>query len=195
MATAIATSSSASTVRLEELMPSVYQELRRVAAAELSSGRGRGNVTLQPTSLVHEVYLRMWRRGLRFDDRRHFFFVSTRAMRDILLERARLKGRRARLARDARPSGGSVVSIELPSDVDRTLDLLALDEALRKLERYDDSLAEVVMLRFYGGLAVEEVAEVVGRSLSTVKREWAFARTWLRREMGEDPAASVGAGQ
>ena len=172
-------------------MSSAYHELRRVAVAELSSGRG--HVTLQPTSLVHEAYLRMSRRGVRFDNRRHFFFISTRAMRDILLERARLKARRSRLTRDARPSGGCVPDVELPSDVDQTLDLLVLDEAMRKLERHDDALAEVVMLRFYAGLGVEEVAGVVGRSVSTVKREWVFARTWLRREMGG--ATSAGAGQ
>jgi len=171
------TASPAGGISVDELLPAVYDELRSLAASQLGRAARQPHLTLQPTSLVHEAYLRMSRRGLSFEGRRHFFFVAARAMRDILIERARRHGRR----------GQRLEIADVPEAADggasRDVDLLALDEALRDLERHDPVVSEVVMLRFFAGLEVNEAAELVGRSPRTVKREWAFARAWLRRSM------------
>ena len=157
-----------------ELLPEVYAELRRLAAVltvKLQPGQ-----TLQPTALVHEAYVRLVRnQDPGWEGRRHFFGAAARAMREILIEQARRK--------DSRKRGGDARRVELseglaliepPAD-----DLLALDEAIEQLRAERPHLAEVVLLRYYTGLSVEETAEVVGRSVSTVTREWRFARAWL----------------
>jgi RNA polymerase sigma factor (TIGR02999 family) len=156
------------------LLPDVYTELRRLAAA--LSTRLRPGQTLQPTALVHEAYLRLvGHRDPGWEGRRHFFGSAARAMREILIEQARRKGslKRGGGARRVELSEGLAV-IEPPAD-----DLLALDEAIGRLQEERPHLAEVVQLRYYAGLSVEETAAVVGRSVSTITREWRFARAWL----------------
>jgi RNA polymerase sigma factor (TIGR02999 family) len=156
-----------------ELLPEVYAELRRLAAALTT--RRRPGQTLQPTALVHEAYLRLvGRRDPGWEGRRHFFGAAARAMREILIEQARRKRSRKHGggARRVELSEGLVL-IEPPAD-----DLLALDEAIGQLQTERPHLAEVVQLRYYTGLSVEETADVVGRSVSTVTREWRFARAW-----------------
>ena len=173
-----------------ELLPKVYAELRALAAA-LTSQLQPGQ-TLQPTALVHEAYLRLVRgQDPGWEGRRHFFGAAARAMREILIEQARRKaavkhgghGRRVELAE-------GLAVIEPPAE-----DVLALDEAVQQLQEQDPRLAEIVLLRYYTGLSIEETAEVIGASLSTVKRDWRFARVWLAERLGGDlPAAGEGGG-
>lgn len=160
---------------LQRLAPVVYDELRMLAAAQL--GRERPGHTLQPTALVHEAYLRMvGGEHTPWEDRGHFFRAAARAMRRILIEHARSRGRKKR--------GGGRVRVPLealgPPSWDDPDRMLALDEALRRLEGQDPRSAEVVQLRYFAGLSVRETAEALGTSERTVKREWAFARAWLR---------------
>jgi RNA polymerase sigma factor (TIGR02999 family) len=157
-----------------ELLPELYAELRRLAAALTT--RLRPGQTLQPTALVHEAYLRLvGGRDPGWEGRRHFFGAAARAMREILIEQARRKGSRKRGGGACRVElSEGLALIEPPAD-----DLLALDEAIRQLQAEKPHHAEVVLLRYYTGLSVEETAEVVGRSVSTVTREWRFARAWL----------------
>src|SRR5262245_26139075 len=165
-----------------ELLPVVYAELRRLAAvltAQLPPGQ-----TLQPTALVHEAYLKLVRdRDPGWQDRRHFFGAAAQAMRQILVEQARRKGslKRGGDGRRLELTEGLAL-IEPPTD-----DLLALDEAISQLQARDPRLAEIVQLRYYTGLSVEETAGVVGLSVSTVTREWRFARAWLASRLGEAP--------
>jgi RNA polymerase sigma factor (TIGR02999 family) len=162
-----------------ELLPEVYAELRRLAAAltvKLQPGQ-----TLQPTALVHEAYLRLVRnQDPGWEGRRHFFGAAAQAMRDILIEQARKK--------DTLKRGGGSRRVELaeglaliapPAD-----DVLALDEAVGLLQAEKPLLAEIVMLRYYTGLSVEETAGVVGRSVRSVVRDWRFARAWLAGRLG-----------
>jgi RNA polymerase sigma factor (TIGR02999 family) len=157
-----------------ELLPELYAELRRLAAALTT--RLRPGQTLQPTALVHEAYLRLvGSRDPGWEGRRHFFGAAARAMREILIEQARRKGSRKRGGGAHRVElSEGLALIEPPAD-----DLLALDEAIRQLQAEKPHHAEVVLLRYYTGLSVEETAAVVGRSVSTVTREWRFARAWL----------------
>jgi RNA polymerase sigma factor (TIGR02999 family) len=166
-----------------ELLPELYTELRRLAAA-LTAQRGPG-LTLQPTALVHEAYLRLVRdQDPGWEGRRHFFGAAARAMREILIEQARRKGRLKHGGGGRRVElAEGLVWIEPPAD-----DLLALDEAIRRLEAEDPRLAEVVMLRYYSGLSVEETAAVVGVSVSTLTRDWRYARAWLAGMLGEEAA-------
>jgi RNA polymerase sigma factor (TIGR02999 family) len=163
-----------------ELLPEVYAELRRLAAAltvKLQPGQ-----TLQPTALVHEAYLRLVRNtDPGWEGRRHFFGAAARAMREILIEQARRKDSLKRGGGSRRIDlADGVALIEPPAD-----DLLALDEAVQQLQGEKPHLAEVVMLRYFTGLSVEETADVVGRSVSTVVREWRLARAWLAGRLGE----------
>ncbi len=151
--------------------------------------------TLQPTALVHEAYLRLvGNQDPGWEGRRHFFGAAARAMREILIEQARRKGSRKHGggARRVELSEGLAL-IEPPAD-----DLLALDEAIQQLQAEQPHLAEVVLLRYYTGLSVEETADVVGRSASTVTRDWRFARAWLAGRVWAKtrlPARSGGAGR
>ncbi|MDX1500843.1 MAG: ECF-type sigma factor [Thermoanaerobaculia bacterium] len=163
----------------DELLPLVYAELRRMAQARLRR-EGPGQ-TLQPTALVHEVYLRFFRgANPRWENRRHFFSAAAEAMRRILIERAR---KRARLKR-----GGELRRVELDSSTGATEpapeELLALDQALGRLESLDARMAEVVKLRYFGGLTVKETARALDVAPRTVNQDWTGARAWLRREMG-----------
>jgi RNA polymerase sigma factor (TIGR02999 family) len=162
-----------------ELLPALYVELRRLAAA-LTAQRGPGQ-TLTPTALVHEAYLRLVKgQDPGWQGPRHFFGAAARAMREILIEQARSK------ARLKRGGGGHRVElteglawIEPPAD-----DVLALDQAISQLQAEDAHLAEIVMLRYYSGLTVEETACVVGVSVSTLTRDWRYARAWLAGFLG-----------
>ncbi len=168
-----------------ELLPVVYEELRRLAAA--LSGKLPPGQTLQPTALVHEAYLRLvGDRDPGWHGRRHFFGAAARAMRDILVEQARRKA--------AYKHGGSsqrvdlaegLAIIEPPAD-----DILAVDEAIQQLQVEKPDLAEIALLRYYAGLSVEETAAVLEMSASTLAREWRFARAWLVRRLGDAPRAT-----
>ena len=156
-----------------DLLPLVYYELRQLAAARMAA-EAPGH-TLDATALVHEAYLHLvGNRDPGWEGRRHFFGAAARAMREILIEQARRKDslKRGGGARRVELAEGLVL-IEPPAD-----DLLALDEAIEQLQAQRPHLTEVVLLRYYTGLSVEETADVVGRSVSTVTREWRFARAW-----------------
>ena len=167
-----------------ELLAQLYTELRRLAGVltrQLPPGQ-----TLQPTALVHEAYLRLVRnQDPGWEGRRHFFGAAAQAMREILIEQARRKASQKHGGQAQRVElGEGLAWIEPPAD-----DLVALDEALRRLQAEDPRLAEVVQLRYFTGLSVEETAGVVGASVRTVKRDWRYARAWLARQLGKDPAA------
>jgi RNA polymerase sigma-70 factor, ECF subfamily len=169
---------------LDTLLPIVYQELRRLAAGYLR--REKPGQTLQPTALVHEAYLRLMKdRPDRWQNRAHFCAIAAHSMRQILIERARARGAakrggaRQRITLDERLAAGG----------DRSIDLLALDEALQRLAEVDPEQARLVELRFFGGLTVEETAEAMDISPATVKRHWTVAKAWLTRELeGQSPA-------
>lgn len=160
---------------LDELLPVVYAELRRLAASYLR--RERANHTLQPTALVHEAYLRLVdQTQVQWQNRAHFFGVAAQMMRRILVDHAR--------AHDAEKRGGEFQKLSLDENVDvsgggRDLNLVALDEALDRLAALDPQKSKIVELRFFGGLSVEETAEVLGVSAPTVKRQWRMAKAWL----------------
>ncbi len=167
-----------------ELLTQLYTELRSLAGAltrQLPPGQ-----TLQPTALVHEAYLRLVRnQDPGWEGRRHFFGAAARAMREILIEQARRKASQKRGGQAHRVElDEGLAWIEPPAD-----DLLALDEAIARLQEEDPYLAEIVQLRYFTGLSVEETACVVGASERTVKRDWRYARAWLARQLGKDPAA------
>ena len=163
-----------------ELLPVVYAELHHLAAA--LAGRLPPGQTLQPTALVHEAYLRLvGDRDPGWNGRRHFFGAAARAMRDILVEQARRKGAHKRGGRGRRVElTEGLAVIEPPAD-----DLLAVDEAIQRLQAEKPHLAEIAMLRYFAGLSADETAAVLGVSASTLAREWRFARAWLARRLGE----------
>ena len=165
----------------EELLPLVYEELRRLAASKMSLQPA--NQTLQPTALVHEAYLKLLGDGNHsWQDRRHFFAVAAEAMRQILVDRARRKA--------AVRHGGGLQRLDLDNVViaAETTDenILLMSEALEKLATHDASAAELVKLRFFAGLTFAEASEALGLSERTAKRTWAYARAWLYREIGAD---------
>jgi RNA polymerase sigma-70 factor (ECF subfamily) len=162
---------------LHVLIPVVYDELRRIARRHLR--RERPDHTLQSTALVHEAYLRLIRQGpADVENRAHFLAVASRLMRQILVDHAR--GHRA-----AKRDGGYRLELQeaVAARTDPSLDLLALDDALNELARLDPDQARIVELRYFGGLSIEDTAEVSGVSITTIKREWATARAFLRREL------------
>ncbi|NNF41606.1 MAG: sigma-70 family RNA polymerase sigma factor [Phycisphaerales bacterium] len=167
----------------ERLLPLVYDELRKLAGSMMAN-QPAGH-TLQATALVHEAYLRVGGDiDPEWDGRRHFFFAASRAMRDLLVEQARRKGRLKR-GGDRRRAGDVEA---LPGAIEEPVeDMLALDEALRSLECEDPEVAQVVMLRFFSGLTVEETAAVLGISGTTIKRRWRYAQAWLQNAMGAPP--------
>jgi RNA polymerase sigma factor (TIGR02999 family) len=165
-----------------ELLPLVYEELRRLARAYLR--RERPDHTLQPTALVHEAYLRLARsQDEVWQDRAHFFGIAARLMRQILVNHAK--------AHDSAKRGGP--ARKLPLDEANALrqppHLLALDEALQALARTHPRQSEVVELKFFGGLEAREIAEVLGVSEKTVLRDWNFAKLWLYRELSGEGAS------
>jgi len=163
---------------VDELAPLVYQELKRIAGGQLRNERP--GHTLQATALVHEAYLKLvGQREVAWQSRAHFCGVAAQLMRRILLDYARGKLRAKRIGRVHRTTldEGLIVSDN------RAGSLVAIDEAMTRLEELDSRQAKVVELRFYGGLSVEETAEVMRISAPTVKREWAMAKAWLYREL------------
>jgi RNA polymerase sigma factor (TIGR02999 family) len=165
---------------LDQLMPVVYDELRRQAARYLR--REQAGHTLQTTALIHEAYMRLVdQRNVQWQNRAHFFGIAAQLMRRILVDHARTKKRVKR--------GGSAVRVSLGDATvavkGQDLDVVALDEALDRLARVDEQQSRVVELRFFSGLTVEETAEVMGISKATVKRDWSMAKAWLHRELSE----------
>lgn len=165
-------------VATDELVPLLYAEMRRLARALMR--RERPGATLQPTALVHEAYLRLARGSGDWRSRAHFMGAAARAMRRILIEHAR---RRSRLKRGGGRDRVTFTDGTLRHEA-RPEELLALDAALEDLRLRDAAMAQVVELRYFGGLTVEETAEVMGASERTVHRSWAAARAWLHRALG-----------
>lgn len=167
---------------LQVLIPLVYEELRRIAEHHLR--RERPDHTLQSTALVHEAYLRLNKQApAEVENRAHFLAVASQLMRQILVDHARKH-------RAAKRGGGLKLELEDAMAVQkmRNIDLIALDHALNELARLDPQQSRIVEMRFFGGLSIEDTAEVIGVSRTTVKREWATARAWLLREMGRGAA-------
>jgi len=168
-------------IALDELLPLVYDELRRLANSYLRNERS--NHTLQPTALVHEAYLRLLgQKEIEWQNRAHFFGVSARLMREILIEYARGRNRQKR--------GGEfktqIVLDEAISFSNRNqLDIVAVDDALSKLEKLDQRQARIVEMKFFGGLTVEEIGEVLSISPATVKREWSTAKLLLYKMLND----------
>ncbi len=166
---------------LQQLMPIVYDECRRIAARQMR--REREEHTLSPTALVNELYLRLVdQRRTTWANRAHFFGIAAQLMRRVLVDHAR-----ARLA-EKREGGRVMVSLDAADDVatpSPATDLLTIDGALQRLGQIDPDQQRIVELRFFTGLTVEETAHVLGRSPRTVKREWQLAKAWLFRELNE----------
>jgi len=166
---------------LEQLIPLVERELRRLARGYMA--RERKGHTLQPTALVHEVFLRLVQgTTLRYQDRAHFLGIAAKLMRRVLVDHARTRGFQKR--------GGGAVRVPLEEDLLSApapdLDVVALDRALTAFAAIDPRKSRVVELRFFGGLSVEETAAVLEVSTDTVKRDWRLARQWLLRELSGD---------
>ena len=164
----------------------LYRELRRLAESVMRAERA--NHTLQPTALVHEAFLKLAGNEGRFESRAHFLGVAAAAMRRVLVDHAR--GRNAQ----KRGSGATLVTVndldDLPRQAPDDIDLVVLDDALSRLTALDSRQGQIVELRFFGGLSVEETAAVVGVSERTIKREWQTSRAWLRREIARIDSAS-----
>ncbi len=172
--TALLRSASAGESEAQEaLYDAIYRELRRMAGGLLQ--KERSGHTLQPTALVHEVYVRLAGHDTSWDSRAHFFGSAARAMRRILVDYAR---QRAASKRGGEQKRVTFHDLEIATD-DSDVDLLALDEALDALAEVDPRLAHVVHLRYFAGLKIEETAQVTGTSVATVKRDWTYARAWL----------------
>jgi RNA polymerase sigma factor (TIGR02999 family) len=170
----------------EKLLPLVYGELRRLAARHLA--RERRNHTLQSTAVVHEAYLRLVDQSrVQWKNRAQFFGVASQMIRRILVDHAR--------SHQAAKRGSGAIKLSLDEAVGvpggKDLDLVALDDALKSLAEMDDQQARIVELRFFGGLSIEETAEVVGISPATVKRDWAMSKAWLYRELMRGGAAAA----
>ena len=169
---------------LDSLLPVVYQELRRLAAGYIR--HEKPGQTLQPTALVHEAYLRLMKdRPDRWQNRAHFCAIAAHSMRQILIERARARNAQKRWGEKARIT----LDEELVQGGERSVDLLALDQAIERLAAFDPEQARIVELRFFGGLTVEETADALDISPATVKRHWTVARAWLARELEGRPDA------
>lgn len=162
-------------------MPLVYAELRRVAHNHLK--RERSGHTLQSTALVHEVYLRMLGNAGQFENRQHFFAVASQLIRQILVDYARRH-------RSKKRDGGFKLALDDAIRIpQKELDLVDLEDALTELSRLDARQGRIVELRFFGGLSIDETAEVLSISHATVERSWASARAWLYREMNRNASS------
>jgi RNA polymerase sigma factor (TIGR02999 family) len=169
---------------LDELMPAVYAELRRLGRSTLR--RGGGESVLQPTALVHEAWIRLaGKEKLSLESRKQFYGLAAKIMRDILVDHAR--------RRQASKRGGSQVEIPLddanPSSGPHQVDFLILHQAMTRLAGLKPRYAQIAELRYLAGLTIEETAEVLSVSHATVEREWGFARAWLRRELRQASGA------
>jgi RNA polymerase sigma factor (TIGR02999 family) len=164
---------------LEALIPLVYEELRRIAQHHLR--QERPDHTLQSTALVHEAYLRLMKQApAAIENRAHFLAVASQLMRQILVDHARKH-------RAAKRGGGIKLELSEAMGLQKApnVDLIALDNALNQLAKLDPQQSLIVEIRFFGGLSIEDTADIIGVSPTTVKREWATARAWLRREVGK----------
>jgi RNA polymerase sigma factor (TIGR02999 family) len=166
---------------LEQLTPLIYSELHQMAHRHL--GRERRGHTLQTTALVHEAYLRLIDQNeVRWQNRAHFFAIAAQMMRRILVDYAR--------ARNVAKRGGGARQVSLDEALEvsdeRAADVIALDEALAALAELDPRKSRIIELRFFGGLSIEETAEVLGVSPGTVMRDWTFAKAWLQREINRE---------
>jgi RNA polymerase sigma-70 factor (ECF subfamily) len=166
----------------EKLMALVYDDLRKLAAWHLQSERP--DHTLQPTALVHEVYLKLAAQDpVEWQNKAHFFALAAQVMRHILVDYARTRQREKRGGEHTKITLETALNLGSPSDPE----LIALDEALNALAEKDSRKSLIVELRYFGGLSIEETAESLGVSTTTVRREWTMAKAWLRREMRQDP--------
>ena len=183
--TALLTALSAGqTEALDELMPIIYENLRLIARRHLR--QERADHTMSTTDLVHEAYLKLVNvEQVEWRDRAHFFAMASRAMRRILIDYARSRTRAKRGGQRKRVSleNAFEVAEESPED------LLALEDALQRLEALNERHCRVVEYRFFGGLSIKETAEALGVSVASVKRDWAVTRAWLNRELGDVPTA------
>ncbi len=165
---------------LDALIPIVYDELRAIARRYMN--RERSGHTLQTAALINEAYLRLVdKQDIAWQNRTHFFAISARIMRNLLVDHAR--------ARQMEKRGGGAVQVSLNeaiagSEPEMTVDMLSLDEALTRLAEFDERKARIVELRFFGGLSADETAEALDLSEITIKREWLKAKAWLFRELG-----------
>ncbi len=164
----------------DDRLPEIYDELRALAQRRMA--RLEPGQTIQATALVHEVYLKLvGEEHVDWASRRDFFVAAARSMRNILVDRARSKGRLRR--------GGAAFRISMDADElagePEPEELLSLDEAVAALEQHDERKHTVVMLRYFAGLAIQEIAETMQLSVATVERDWAYAKAWLRRRMSE----------
>jgi RNA polymerase sigma factor (TIGR02999 family) len=168
---------------LDRLLPYVYEELRTLARSHLR--RERPGHTVQTGTLVHEAFVRLIEgKPIAWDGRAHFFGIAARLMRQILVDHARARGAAKRGSGDAVEPIAAALSVAVEA---MDVGVIALDRALEDLAAIDPDQARVVELRFFGGLTVEETAEVMGVSAGTVKREWSMARAWLRRAVAGEP--------
>ena len=162
----------------EELLPLVYNELKRLASGYM--GNERDGHTLQTTALVHEAYIRLvdWK-SAGWQNRAHFFAVAAQMMRKILIDHAR------KHAAEKRGSGVKMIALDdaVSFATERDINLFALDEALTRLDAFDERQCRIIELRFFGGLTIEETAEVMKLSPATIKNEWTMARTWLYTQL------------
>ena len=162
---------------LDRLLPLVYNELRRLARSYLQHERSEH--TLQSTALVHEAYLRLVNQNVSWQNRAHFFGIAAQMMRRVLVDHAR--------GRNAFKRGDGVCRVTLDEEMmgaeERNVDVIALDEALTRLAKFDLQQSRIVELRFFAGLSIEDTSEVLKISPATVKRDWVMAKGWLHREM------------
>ena len=164
---------------VNQILPHIYDELRRLAGSYLR--RERADHTLQPTALVHEAYMKLIdQKQVHWQNRAHFFGIAAQVMRRILMDHAR--------KHTAEKRGGDADKLPLEEEIlvvshERSADLIALDDALQALSQFDEQKAKIVELRYFGGLSIEETAEVIGVSVPTINRQWRMAKAWLHAEL------------
>jgi RNA polymerase sigma factor (TIGR02999 family) len=177
---------------LSSLLPHIYAELRRIAASELRSNAG--HETLQPTALINDMFLRLLgSEALDISNRKHFFATAAKLMRQVLIDRARAKLRDKRGGADwQRADMAELMALPIEEPLylvvcqgTHSIDLLALDEALNALAKLDARMAEIVELRFFGGLEISEIAQLMNVRERTIYRDWAMARAWLKHRLSE----------
>jgi RNA polymerase sigma factor (TIGR02999 family) len=164
---------------LDKLLSAIQPELRRIARRHMA-GERRGHV-LQPTALVNEAYLRLASKDIQWQGRAHFFAVAAQVMRHVLVDDARERARAKRGGGACRISLSDAENLATP----RQTDVVALDDALNALEKIDRRKSKVIELRFFGGLSLQETADVLQVSVGTIRRDWSLARAWLYRELGD----------
>mgnify|MGYP000204837756 CR=1 FL=1 len=189
---------AAASERIKHLLPLVYDQLR--AAAQTQMARERAGHTLAATALVHEAYLKLLGpREIPWQNRTHFYAAAAGAMRQVLLDHAKARGRRKRGGERRHVSLDDVASVDAAASgaqndgqADSHTDFAALDDAIRRLEERDTRMAQVVHLKYYAGLEIAQVALALGVSERTVKNDWAFAKAWLERALRNDDAGDQG---